>query len=613
MMSPPSRAGFIPALIAFLALPFLLLPQEKQTLAVLEFDSFGISAPEVAALTNRLRTNMTQLDVYRIIERGQMQQIMLEQDFQLTGCTSDECAVEVGQLLGAQLMLAGSIGKVGQTWSIDMRIIDVETGSLIRSASHDTRGEVDIVLTAGMAAAARKIAGMEELSEIVGTASGLFGGTADLMVNSSPPGGTIYLNDEPAGDATPYRLQGLKEGQYRVVVRKGNLVGETMVTLARLEMEEITIDLKSEEFVLRILTDPYDAQVTINGRRVGSTPMDYSVTDTTIDYLIQLSKDLHKLIIDTLRFSQSTLLRANYDLIASGRMILPDRGDEKIFIDGEGIGAYAHASKRRGRWKVDQLDLGTYELRIEKEHYLPFETQANLTVHDRVIDLRPEFIRREGTLKLSSDGIAAKGSIRGDHGWQDFQIDSDGQASLSVAYGNYSIVARAKDHFRYQSYFKIYSPGPHEIPLVFRKPHRRLATLGSLLYPGLGQIYSLQRVKGFFLFSLMSTSLISIYQTNLLYGEELVRHGEYSEAYLNATSTEELNQNRTLMNNSRENLGAYRQRFLVGLGATVVTYLLNMADISFLYPYKDDPATVSLVELKVVHTDGLSLKVTKTF
>ncbi len=138
----------------------LLVAQEKPTLAVLEFDGFGLSDPEIQTLTNRLRSNLTQLGVYRIIERGLMLQILQEQDFQMTGCTSDECAVEVGQLLGAQLMLAGSIGKVGNTWTVEMRIIDVETGAVTKSASYDTRGEIDLVLTEGMGAAARKIAGV---------------------------------------------------------------------------------------------------------------------------------------------------------------------------------------------------------------------------------------------------------------------------------------------------------------------------------------------------------------------------------------------------------------------------------------------------------------------
>ncbi|MCH8024724.1 MAG: hypothetical protein IIB43_08465, partial [Candidatus Marinimicrobia bacterium] len=76
-------------LLIILSVARLLFAQEKPTLAVLEFDGFGISSQEVAALSNRLRTNLTQLGTYRIIERGLMQQILLEQDFQLTGCTSD--------------------------------------------------------------------------------------------------------------------------------------------------------------------------------------------------------------------------------------------------------------------------------------------------------------------------------------------------------------------------------------------------------------------------------------------------------------------------------------------------------------------------------------------
>ncbi len=148
----------------------LLVAQEKPTLAVLEFDGFGLSDPEIQTLTNRLRSNLTQLGVYRIIERGLMLQILQEQDFQMTGCTSDECAVEVGQLLGAQFMLAGSLGRVGSTWTVDMRIIDVETGAAIRSASYDTRGEIDQVLTEGMGAAARKIAGVAAPVEPVAAA-----------------------------------------------------------------------------------------------------------------------------------------------------------------------------------------------------------------------------------------------------------------------------------------------------------------------------------------------------------------------------------------------------------------------------------------------------------
>ncbi|MCH7859448.1 MAG: DUF2380 domain-containing protein, partial [Candidatus Marinimicrobia bacterium] len=190
-------------LLIILSAARLLYAQEKPTLAVLEFDGFGISTQEVAALSNRLRTNLTQLGTYRIIERGLMQQILLEQDFQLTGCTSDECAVEIGQLLGAQFMLAGSIGKVGSTWTIEMRIVDVQSGEVVRTASYDTRGEVDIVLTEGMGAAARKITGVELVAGPATAASATLR-PAMLDVISDPPGAVLFVDDIDQG-STPAR------------------------------------------------------------------------------------------------------------------------------------------------------------------------------------------------------------------------------------------------------------------------------------------------------------------------------------------------------------------------------------------------------------------------
>lgn len=129
----------------------------KPILAILDFEGFDISEPEVATLTNRFRANMVQIGNYTVIERGVMEQILQEQDFQLTGCITDECAVKVGQLLGAQYTLAGSIGKVGSTWTVNMRIINVESGVIEKTAFYDTKGAIDIMLTEGMEKAARRI------------------------------------------------------------------------------------------------------------------------------------------------------------------------------------------------------------------------------------------------------------------------------------------------------------------------------------------------------------------------------------------------------------------------------------------------------------------------
>jgi len=120
--------------------------QEYQSVAVLEFDGRGISDYEVGSLTDRLRSELVKTGQVKVVERGRMQQILAEQDFQLAGCTSNECAVEIGQFLGVTTMVAGSIGRVGSTYSIDIRTIDVQTSAIIQSITRDYRGRIDGLL-----------------------------------------------------------------------------------------------------------------------------------------------------------------------------------------------------------------------------------------------------------------------------------------------------------------------------------------------------------------------------------------------------------------------------------------------------------------------------------
>ena len=100
----------------------------RQTVAVIDFDASGISQLEATSLTNRFRTAVGDVGAMRLVERGMMEEVLQEQGFQQTGCTSEEYAVEVGQLLGVQNMIGGSIGRVGDTFTIDARMISVQSG-----------------------------------------------------------------------------------------------------------------------------------------------------------------------------------------------------------------------------------------------------------------------------------------------------------------------------------------------------------------------------------------------------------------------------------------------------------------------------------------------------
>ena len=126
------------------------LPAQAIPIAIVEFEGNGISQTEAIALTDRLRNELFRLGAFEVVERGMMETILTEQDFQMTGCTSNECLVEVGQLLGARQVVGGRISRVGAMFTVSARVVDVQTGKLLGVSDYDIRGGLEEMLTVGM-------------------------------------------------------------------------------------------------------------------------------------------------------------------------------------------------------------------------------------------------------------------------------------------------------------------------------------------------------------------------------------------------------------------------------------------------------------------------------
>ena len=116
--------------ISFLIIRFL---NAQQTVAVLDFEARGIEPFEAETLTERLRSEIPKTETFRLVDRKLLDKIIEEQALQQSGCTTDECAAEVGELLGVQYMISGAIGKLGQTYTIDIKLVSVTTGAAERS------------------------------------------------------------------------------------------------------------------------------------------------------------------------------------------------------------------------------------------------------------------------------------------------------------------------------------------------------------------------------------------------------------------------------------------------------------------------------------------------
>ena len=94
--------------LLLLSLPALAL--EKPTVAVSNFQAKGISQMQAEQISDLLRDNLSNTDILTMINRASMEQLLREQQFQQSGCTTQECAVKIGKILNVKKMIVGTTG-----------------------------------------------------------------------------------------------------------------------------------------------------------------------------------------------------------------------------------------------------------------------------------------------------------------------------------------------------------------------------------------------------------------------------------------------------------------------------------------------------------------------
>lgn len=68
---------------------------------------------------------------YSPVERGQVQALLEEQDFQASGITPEENAVKAGRVLNVPVVMIINIPKFGEEISMTAKMLDVEDGSIL--------------------------------------------------------------------------------------------------------------------------------------------------------------------------------------------------------------------------------------------------------------------------------------------------------------------------------------------------------------------------------------------------------------------------------------------------------------------------------------------------
>jgi N-acetylneuraminic acid mutarotase/TolB-like protein len=134
--------------------------QGKELVAVLDLGILGGNEAQGVALSNQLRSELLKTGKVTLVDRTQMEAILKEQALQQTGCTSQECAVQVGQMLGVRKLVTGMLTKIAEDlWQVSVQLLDVESGETLVQETFNHDGDYRTLLLSGMGKAALALVG----------------------------------------------------------------------------------------------------------------------------------------------------------------------------------------------------------------------------------------------------------------------------------------------------------------------------------------------------------------------------------------------------------------------------------------------------------------------
>jgi TolB-like protein len=132
---------------------------EKRPIAVLDLEVTGGTREQALALSNQLRTEILKTGQFTVVDRSQINAILEEQALQQTGCTTQECAVRVGRILGVRQIVTGTVTKIdNDLWQVSVLLIDAESAETLRGETLNHAGTYRELLVTGMRWVAERLA-----------------------------------------------------------------------------------------------------------------------------------------------------------------------------------------------------------------------------------------------------------------------------------------------------------------------------------------------------------------------------------------------------------------------------------------------------------------------
>ena len=127
----------------FLLISSIFSQDGNLVVSILDLQGEDVSQKVLRACFQRLETSLIQSNRFTVIEKGEREEILKEQEFQASGVCDDACAVEIGQLVGAEYLVLGEVLEFPGLYQIDLKIVNVEKGDIAEKVTDEIEGDIE--------------------------------------------------------------------------------------------------------------------------------------------------------------------------------------------------------------------------------------------------------------------------------------------------------------------------------------------------------------------------------------------------------------------------------------------------------------------------------------
>jgi basic membrane protein A len=128
---------------ALAVLPLSALPK----VAVLDITAQkGIDSSVVVPVTESIMEQLVNTRAYVVLDRAYIEQVLKEQEFDVSSMVSDTLVAKAGQYVGADYVVTGKVQVLGSAYFLVAKMIEVKTGVIVSQSSTQGTGELTALL-----------------------------------------------------------------------------------------------------------------------------------------------------------------------------------------------------------------------------------------------------------------------------------------------------------------------------------------------------------------------------------------------------------------------------------------------------------------------------------